>query len=121
MKLSTFVKLALVAAPLLVAVSTAGNAFSDMTSWRQAVVRAVAQKQTYPRSAQLREIEGRAKVRLVISADGTITAHEVLEATGQPVLDAEIPRLVAKLNPLPALPEGQTDLKLVLPIEWALQ
>ncbi|NVJ99895.1 MAG: TonB family protein [Alphaproteobacteria bacterium] len=121
MKRVSSLKLALVAATLFVGVSTPIVAFSDMTDWRREVVRAVAQKQQYPRSAQLREIEGKAKIRLVISADGTITAHEVVEPTGQPILDNEIPKLVARLNPLPPLPEGQTDLKLVLPLEWALQ
>jgi TonB family protein len=93
---------------------------SDMTSWKKAVVKAISTKQKYPRSAQVREIEGRAKVRLIVSADGTITAHEIVEGTGQPVLDREIPKLVARLNPLPALPAGENGLNFIIPLEWAL-
>lgn len=121
MKLSVTLKAALVAATTLFALTTQADAADTMKSWQQALLRSVAQNQSYPRAALMREIEGRAKVRLIVAADGTITAHEVLEATGQDVLDREIPKLVAKLNPLPALPAGQTDMKVVLPLEWVLQ
>ncbi|MFC4346401.1 energy transducer TonB [Kordiimonas lipolytica] len=114
-------KSAVVAATVLVAVSSQVTAADTMQSWKVALLRAVSQNQSYPRAALMREIEGKAKVRLIVAADGTITAHEILEATGQDLLDREIPKLVAKLNPLPALPEGQTDMKIVLPLEWALQ
>ena len=91
----------------------------DMTSWTSAVVQKIAKKQTYPRSALSREIEGRAKVRITVDADGTITSHEVVEATGQKVLDREIPKLVDRLNPLPAVPNGEVT-TLVLPLNWSL-
>lgn len=93
---------------------------ADMTSWKKAVAKKVAKKQKYPRSALAREIEGRAKVRLHVAADGTIASHEILEETGQSVLDREIPKLVKRLNPLPALPDGKTELSFVLPINWRL-
>lgn len=121
MKFSTVLKSTLVAATTVIAVSSQAAATDTMKSWKTALLRAVTQNQTYPRAALMREIEGKAKVRLVIAADGTITAHEILETTGNDLLDREIPKLVAKLNPLPALPEGQADMKIVLPLEWALQ
>jgi len=121
MFVSNALKSALVAATALIAVSSQATAADTMQSWKVALLRAVSQNQSYPRAALMREIEGKAKVRLIVAADGTITAHEILEATGQDLLDREIPKLVAKLNPLPALPEGQTDMKIVLPLEWALQ
>jgi len=96
------------------------KAADDMKSWKIAVIKAVAKNQRYPRSAIAREIEGRAKVRLVVAADGTITSHEILEETGQSILDSEIPKLMEKLSPLPALPDGQTELSFVLPLSWTL-
>lgn len=120
MKFSRIFQTLAVALFALMAVATPTTAASDMTAWKKAVVKAVVQNQKYPRSAQVREIEGKAKVRLVVSKDGTITAHEIVESTGEEILDREIPKLVAKLNPLPALPEGQSDLQFVLPLEWAL-
>ncbi|TNE67928.1 MAG: energy transducer TonB [Alphaproteobacteria bacterium] len=92
-----------------------------MDDWKHEVMKSVAKNQKYPRAALAREIEGTAKVRLVIAADGTITAHEVLEETGESVLDREIPKLVERLNPLPALPEGTPEMSLVLPLTWALR
>lgn len=95
-------------------------AADDMTSWKKAVAKKVAKSQKYPRSALAREIEGKAKVRLTVSADGSITAHEVVQETGAKVLDREIPKLVKRLNPLPSLPAGRNELSFVLPLDWRL-
>ena len=92
----------------------------DMNSWKRAVAKKVSKKQVYPRSAISKEIEGRAKVRLTVDATGAITAHEIVLETGEAVLDREIPKLVKRLNPLPALPEGRETLSFVLPLNWTL-
>ncbi len=99
---------------------TAPAQADDMKSWQIKVVKAVAKNQRYPRSAIAREIEGKAKVRLIVAADGTITSHEIVEETGEKILDREIPKLVEKLNPLPALPDGKSELSFVLPLNWTL-
>ncbi|SDD39226.1 TonB protein C-terminal [Kordiimonas lacus] len=91
-----------------------------MTDWQQAVVQKVRAKQGYPRLAVARQIEGRAKVRLTVAADGTISNYEIVEATGEDVLDRAIPPLIGKLSPLPPLPDGRTDLTFVLPLNWSL-
>ncbi|MFC3051511.1 energy transducer TonB [Kordiimonas pumila] len=108
---STLVAFGLISAP--------ANAM-DMNGWKQAVVKKVVENQTYPRSALAREIEGKAKVRLTVAANGSITSHEVVEQTGEDILDREIPKLVERLNPLPSLPDGQTELSFVLPLNWSL-
>jgi protein TonB len=122
-KMQTFGKILFAVAAMGIAFGAASTAAQadDMKAWKIKVVKAVAKNQRYPRSAIAREIEGRAKVRLVVSADGTITSHEVVEQTGESILDREIPKLVEKLNPLPALPDGQTELSFVLPLNWTLQ
>lgn len=115
-------KLFAVAAALTLILGTASVPASadEMTDWKQAVAKRVASKQKYPRAALAREIEGKARVRLVVSADGSITTHEIVEETGESVLDSEIPKLVKRLNPLPALPEDRAELSFVLPLTWAL-
>ncbi len=95
-------------------------AADDMTSWKKAVAKKVAKNQKYPRSALSREIEGRAKIRLTVAADGAITSHEIIQETGASILDREIPKLVKRLSPLPSLPEGKTELSFVLPLDWRL-
>lgn len=101
-------------------VTTAVSATEDMTGWKKAVAKKVAKKQKYPRSAITKEIEGRAKVRLTVASDGSITGHEIVEPTGEKVLDREIPKLVKRLNPLPALPAGQNEFSFMLPLNWRL-
>lgn len=92
----------------------------DMNGWKKAVIKKVAKSQKYPRSALAREIEGKAKIRLTVDATGAITNHEVVQETGEAVLDNEIPKLVDRLNPLPSLPDGKTELSFVLPLNWSL-
>lgn len=99
--------------------SISANA-ADMSSWKKAVAKKVAKKQKYPRAALAREIEGKAKVRLIVAADGSISSHEIVQETGEAILDKEISKLVTRLNPLPALPEDRTELSFVLPLSWTL-
>lgn len=100
--------------------SVPSMASNDMDSWKKAVVKTVVKKQKYPRAALAREIEGNAKVRLTVSADGTITTHEVVKATGEKILDNEIPKLMKRLSPLPSLPAGRDEVSFVLPLDWTL-
>ena len=116
----SLVKSVLAVAIALGLLSVPSLAFDDMDSWKKAVVSTVVKKQKYPRAALAREVEGSAKVRLTVTADGTITAHEVVQSTGERVLDSEIPRLVKRLNPLPSLPAGQNEVSFVLPLDWTL-
>lgn len=106
---------------LFASVSVTSSVHADaMSDWRKTVVKKVAKKQTYPRSALAREIEGRARVRIFVSKDGTITNHELVEPTGERVLDREIPKLMKRLSPLPNLPEGEEDMSFILPLNWSL-
>jgi protein TonB len=101
--------------------ATAPTAQADaMQDWQRAVIKKVMAKQSYPRLAVARQIEGKAKVRLTVAADGTINNFEVVEPTGEQVLDRAIPKLVDKLSPLPPLPNGQNELNFVLPLIWSL-
>lgn len=92
----------------------------NMENWQRDVIKKVMAKQSYPRLAVARQIEGKAKVRLTVAADGTISNYEIVEPTGEEVLDRAIPKLIGKLDPLPPLPDGRTDLNFVLPLNWSL-
>ena len=118
-KINTVIVAAIAAVFAFGTLSVSASA-SDMNTWKRAVAKKVASNQKYPRAALAREIEGRAKIRLVVAADGSITTHEIVEETGETVLDREIPKLVKRLNPLPALPEDRTELSFVLPLSWTL-
>lgn len=98
-------------------------AADDIQSWQKEIVRLVAQKQVYPRSALSREIEGRAKVKLTVARDGSVEAHEIVERTGHEILDKEIGSLVKRIDPLPEPPSSvsEQDLSFILPLAWVIQ
>ncbi len=96
-------------------------AFSDEVSdWRKQVSRSIAKNHIYPRSAIAREIEGTARVQLVITRAGEVTSFEVVQPSGQSVLDKTIPRLIKRISPLPAPPSSlaDADLTFVIPVTW---
>jgi len=95
----------------------------DLKDWRRKVVKKIAKKHIYPRSAISREIEGKARVKVTLARDGAITNFEVVQPSGQAVLDKAIPKMMKKLTPLPAPPASLSDenLTFVIPITWRLQ
>jgi len=95
----------------------------DLKDWRLKVVKKIAKKHIYPRSAISREIEGKARVKVTLARDGAITTFEVVQPSGQAILDKAIPKMMKKLNPLPAPPASLPDenLTFVIPITWRLQ
>ncbi len=120
--LSHVIKLTLFVAFISVPFSTHALA-DDVKNWRKAVIKKIIKKHVYPRSAIQREIEGAAKVRLTIDRTGEITNYEVVQASGESVLDKAIPKMMDRLNPLPAPPDSLSDARLsfVIPISWRLQ
>lgn len=110
----------LMAAALVLSTPVFAN---DVGAWRKKVVKLIAKKHIYPRSAISREIEGKARVQVTISRTGEITNYEVVEPSGQGVLDKAIPKMMKKLNPFPAPPDSMPDANLtfVIPITWRLQ
>ena len=97
-------------------------AAQDVKSWQSALAKKIAAKHVYPRSALMREIEGSAKVKVTIDRSGAIQNFEVVEATGQKILDNAIPKMMKRLDPLPAPPGDMDDSRLtfIIPISWRL-
>jgi len=94
-----------------------------MSDWRHKLVQKIGKAHIYPRAAIAREIEGVAKVKVTIDRDGKITNYEVVEPTGQSVLDHVIPKIMKKLDPLPKPPASLSDANLtfVIPFAWRLR
>jgi len=102
----------------------AGPAQADeMKDWQRSIAKAIAENQTYPRSALRRQLEGTAKVKITIDRSGTISNFEMVEATGHDALDRTVPKLMERLSPLPAPPSslGDDNLTFILPLAWVLQ
>lgn len=119
---STAIAASFVAAASIAGVSSSVQA-DEIKDWRVSVVKQIAKKHIYPRSAISREIEGKARVRITMARSGEITNFEILEPTGQSILDKTIPKIIKKLSPLPEPPASLPDDKLsfVIPFTWRLQ
>lgn len=98
--------------------AVANPALAQSAGWSSQVARVIASKQVYPRTAQMRGEEGTAKVRVFISASGTVERTEMVTPTGSATLDKEALALPARAGALPAPPNGPTSL--VIPITWKL-
>lgn len=94
----------------------------DIKTWQKKIGKLVAKKQVYPRSAMRKELEGRAKVQIVIDRTGKITSFAITQSTGHAVLDKAVPKLIKRIDPLPAPPETFTDsqLSFTLPLSWII-
>ncbi len=92
----------------------------DIGDWRKQVSKTFAKNHIYPRSAIAREIEGRARVQIIISRAGEVLDYEIIESSGEAVLDKTIPRLMKRVTPLPTPPSSleNSDLTFVIPITW---
>ncbi|MDQ4420894.1 energy transducer TonB [Sphingobium sp. DEHP117] len=103
-------------AAIVAAVAT--PAFAQPAAWQQAVARAIASKQTYPRAAQMRGDEGTVKVKVYVSATGAVEKTELVAPSGSSVLDREALALPTKVGTLPAPPGGAAAV--VLPLTYKL-
>lgn len=93
-------------------------AHAQSADWQRAVARLVAAKQTYPRAAQMRGDEGTAKVKLTVSADGSVANVELVNPSGSSVLDREALALPAKVGKFP--PPAGGPASVILPLTWKL-
>lgn len=64
----------------------------------------LAAKKVYPKAAQQRHIEGKVRVGMSISADGSLTSARVIEKSGSAILDRDALALVSGIFPLPLQP-----------------
>ncbi len=101
-----------------IAAAVATPAFAQPAAWQQAVARAIASKQTYPRAAQMRGDEGTVKVKVYVSASGAVEKTELVAPSGSSVLDREALALPTKVGTLPAPPGGAAAV--ILPLTYKL-
>jgi len=91
---------------------------AQSADWIKQVARAIAAKQTYPRTAQMRGEEGTARVKVYIGASGSVERTELVGPSGSSTLDREALALPARAGVLPAPPGGATTV--TVPITWKL-
>lgn len=97
---------------------TVAPSFAQSTDWLKQVARIIASKQTYPELAQMRGVEGTAKVKVYVAANGAVERTELVSASGSSILDKEALALPQKVGALPAPPGGATTV--TVPLIWKL-
>lgn len=88
-------------------------------------VRAVIEREKrYPREALMSGEQGTAIVWFVINRFGTVLAFRLEKRTGSSSLDAEVKRMMRRIQQFPALPEhefpGKERIEFTVPVEFRL-
>ena len=112
-------RIALLAVTGLTGLAAAGPAHAADPGWLRKVSQLVSANNTYPRSAQLRGEQGRAKVKIAFSGAGKVLSVDLVQSSGSAILDREAVRIPMKVGSYPAPPTGSTT-NIVLPITWRL-
>ncbi|MEO8722487.1 MAG: energy transducer TonB [Sphingobium sp.] len=105
-------------AALLILAAMPVSASADSPNWNQQVGSVVRANFSYPRSAEIRREQGRAILRVALSADGTISGVQLSQSSGSAILDREALRIVERIGRFPIPPKGTSVV--TLPITWQL-
>lgn len=101
----------------------AGGQGGDKSRYISLVQAWIQMHRRYPEKAREAKQEGVALVYVVVGRDGIALEFRILQSTGFPLLDAEILEAVERAMPFPEIPGtvGQDQLKLILPVRFALK
>lgn len=117
----SLVKTATLSALMMAASTVPAFAADTMQDWAEEVRKEFAQKHRYPARAQKANAEGTVKVRVRVANTGSIKGFEIIQPSGSDVLDAEALDLIARVDPLPALPVEDENYAFVIPLSFKLQ
>jgi protein TonB len=87
--------------------------------WGRKVSQLISANYSYPRSAQLRGEQGKAKIKIAISGTGKVLGVELVQSSGSAILDREAVRIPMKVGAFPPPPTGNT-IELTFPITWRI-
>lgn len=116
----SFVKSATLAAVMIASTTVPVFASDSLDSWAADVRQEFAAKQRYPRRAQQANVEGTVKVRVRVAPNGAISGFEIVERSGNELLDSEALDLIGRVDPLPAVPGASQDQTFVIPLNFRL-
>lgn len=110
----------LLAASALVLVVTPAFADDAINEWKNKLRSQILSSNSYPSEAIRGDLEGTVKVRLKFDKDGDVKGVEFVEKSGHDVLDKRVFASALRISKMPALPNGQNQLSLVVPIRFEL-
>ena len=104
--------------------SDAGGGLPGPTPDYLGLLRAWLEKhKEYPRPSRNRREEGTVLLRFVMERSGRVVSHRIERSSGHPALDRAVEEMLARAQPLPAMPPEmlQAKLELVVPVQFALR
>ncbi|WP_308911250.1 energy transducer TonB [Pseudokordiimonas caeni] len=93
----------------------------SLQEWRRAAARAFAKVQEYPVALYNQGIEGTARIQVAVDALGNIVSQELIQSSGNAVLDEESMSMLRRVGLLPELPEGTDSLRFTLPVTYRIR
>ncbi len=102
---------------------TKGGAPRVAPSWATAVSRRLEQFKRYPAKARDRNEIGVVLLSFTVDRTGHVLAHEIVQGSGYPELDAEASSMIERAQPLPPFPDSMTEaqLDLTVPVRFSLE
>lgn len=94
----------------------------DVKRYIAALMRQLNRHKTYPAELKKTKTEGRVVLQFSLDRSGRLTAASVKQSSGHPELDRAALEMLARANPLPAIPDfmARDELALAIPVEYSL-
>ncbi|MFZ5482829.1 MAG: energy transducer TonB [Pseudomonadota bacterium] len=94
----------------------------EMKRYLATLMRQLARYKTYPAALKKAKIEGRVVLEFSIDARGRLVTTGIRKGSGSPELDQAALNMLARANPLPAIPAflKRDQLELAIPVEYSL-
>ncbi len=94
----------------------------DVKAYIAALMRQLNRHKTYPVELKKAKTEGRVVLLFTLDKSGRLLASAVKQSSGHPDLDRAALAMLARANPLPAIPDfmERDELALAIPVEYSL-
>jgi protein TonB len=94
----------------------------DVRRYIAAIMRQLNRHKTYARELKKAKIEGTVVIQFTIDREGRLLASGVKQTSGHAELDRAAMDMLARANPLPAVPDfmNRDELALAIPVEYSL-
>ena len=112
-------RIALLAAAAMAGFSAGSPAQASDSEWRRKVSQLISANYSYPRSAQLRGEQGKARIKIAIAGSGKVVAVNLVESSGSAILDREALRILMKVGAFPP-PPAKNNVELTYPIVFKI-
>ena len=102
--------------------SNLGGRFGNPKDYFSLLIAWLNQHKDYPPAVKKKKQQGTVVLAFSIDRNGTVITSRVQESSGYPLLDQAALDMLARANPLPAMPDSMTRqrLRLAVPIEYSL-